>query len=477
MKTKTINSNKKRIASVMLASVMAVSAFAPCMSAFADTSGDFEYQVNNGTATITGYTGEQSSITIPNKIGGYSVTAVGSKVLSNAYDVSSVTISEGITTLNDEAFADCSNAKVFSLPSTLKTIGNNAFENCSSIKTITIPNSVTSIGSEAFLYCDDLVKVTLPSGLQTIKMSTFENCSSLKGVTFPSDLAKIDISAFEYCTSLSQLSIPASVKEIGVNAFADCSELKSVKIYNKDIYIDYGAFDDCNENMVIYADGDSQARIFAKTNDIGFSCFTHSYITKTRKALLSANGSISSVCKYCGRTESTSTISKIKSVSLSNTTYTYSGKAITPSVIVKDGNNKTISSKYYKVSYQSGRKNVGKYSVKVTFNTLYSGSKTLTFSIVPKGTSLKSVSASSKGFTANINKNTSQTTGYQLQYSTSRKFSGAKSVNLSNKTTRKKITKLSGKKKYYVRVRTYKTVSGKTYYSSWSSAKSVTTKK
>lgn len=67
-----------------------------------------------------------------------------------------------------------------------------------------------------------------------------------------------------------------------------------------------------------------------------------------------------------------------------------------------------------------------------------------------------------------------QTTGYQLQYSTSSKFKGVKTVTVSkNKTTSKKISKLKAKKKYYVRIRTYKTVDGKKYYSAWSSVKSI----
>ncbi|MCM1115236.1 MAG: secretory protein, partial [Clostridium sp.] len=72
-----------------------------------------------------------------------------------------------------------------------------------------------------------------------------------------------------------------------------------------------------------------------------------------------------------------------------------------------------------------------------------------------------------------------QTTGYQIQYSTDKNFKkNNKTVTVSsNKTTSKTISKLSGKKKYYVRIRTYKTVSGTKYYSSWSSVKTVTTKK
>jgi uncharacterized protein YkwD len=97
----------------------------------------------------------------------------------------------------------------------------------------------------------------------------------------------------------------------------------------------------------------------------------------------------------------------------------------------------------------------------------------------PKGTSLSSLKATKKGFTVKWKKQATQTNGYQIQYSTSSKFSsGNKTVTISkNSTVSRNITKLLAKKKYYVRIRTYKKVNGKTYYSSWSSAKSVTTKK
>ena len=88
-----------------------------------------------------------------------------------------------------------------------------------------------------------------------------------------------------------------------------------------------------------------------------------------------------------------------------------------------------------------------------------------------------SISARSKGFKANWKKNSSAT-GYQVQYSTSSNFKNAKTYTIkSNKTLSKTVSKLKGKKKYYVRVRCYKTYNKKNYYSSWTKAKAVTTKR
>ena len=201
------------------------------------------------------------------------------------------------------------------------------------------------------------------------------------------------------------------------------------------------------------------------------------------KATPTANGKIVNYCSVCKKTLSTTVIPKASSIKLKVTSLTYNGKVRTPKVIVKDRTGKTlVKNTDYTVSYAKGRKYVGKYAVKITFKGKYSGTKTLYFTIKPKATSISSLKAGSKKFTVKWKKQATQTTGYQVQYSASSKFSKAKTVTVGKNTTvSKKISKLSGKKKYYVRVRTYKTVkiNGKSIriYSGWSKAKTVTTKK
>ena len=201
------------------------------------------------------------------------------------------------------------------------------------------------------------------------------------------------------------------------------------------------------------------------------------------KATPTANGKIVNYCSVCKKTLSTTVIPKASSKKLKATSVTYNGKVRTPKVIVKDRTGKTlVKNTDYTVSYAKGRKYVGKYAVKITFKGKYSGTKTLYFTIKPKATSISSLKAGSKKFTVKWKKQATQTTGYQVQYSASSKFSKAKTVTVGKNTTvSKKISKLSGKKKYYVRVRTYKTVkiNGKSIriYSGWSKAKTVTTKK
>ena len=218
----------------------------------------------------------------------------------------------------------------------------------------------------------------------------------------------------------------------------------------------------------------------------------HNYKEKSRaltKATTSKDGKRTATyaCTHTGckatYTKTLQTYYKVNNIKLSKTAYTYNSKVQKPSVTVKDSKGKTLKNGTdYTVTYPKGMKNVGKYTVKVTLKGNYSGTKSLTYNINPKGTSVSKVTAAKKGFKATWKKQTTQTTGYQVQYSTSSKFKSAKTVTISkNKTTSKSVSKLSAKKKYYVRVRTYKTVkvNGKNVklYSGWSKAKSVTTKK
>jgi hypothetical protein len=164
-------------------------------------------------------------------------------------------------------------------------------------------------------------------------------------------------------------------------------------------------------------------------------------------------------------------------VKLSETSYTYTGKALKPTVSVKDSNGKKISSKYYTVTYKNNKK-VGKAALTIKFRNGYVGTIRKTFKINPKATSLKKVtSAKTKTLTVTWKKQATQTTGYEIQYATDSKFTkNLKTVTVSSaKTTSKTISKLSAKKNYYVRIRTYKTVSKKNYYSSWSKVLSAKT--
>lgn len=189
---------------------------------------------------------------------------------------------------------------------------------------------------------------------------------------------------------------------------------------------------------------------------------------------------------YTGTTKATYKIDPkaiTPAITLSASSYTWNGKVRNPAVTVKDGSNKLAASDYT-VTYASGRKNVGKYNVKVTLKGNYSGTKTVSFKVDPKGTSLKTLKKAKKAATIKWKKQSAKMskariTGYQILLATDKQFTkNKKTVNVKgySKVSRK-VTKLKGGKKYYVKIRTYKTVGGATYYSPWSKVKTVTTKK
>ena len=189
--------------------------------------------------------------------------------------------------------------------------------------------------------------------------------------------------------------------------------------------------------------------------------------------------------KYKGSTTCKFLISKKK---VSTCTFTipkarvYTGSKLTPAITVKEGTKTLKKGTDYTVAY-SNNINVGKATIKITGKGNYTGTATKTFKINPRGTSIKKVTAGTKAFTTawtpqNTKMKTSYITGYQIQYSTSSSFASGNKIVTATKysTSMKTVKSLAKGKKYYVRIRTYKTVGGVKYYSSWSASKAVTTK-
>ena len=159
---------------------------------------------------------------------------------------------------------------------------------------------------------------------------------------------------------------------------------------------------------------------------------------------------------------------------ISNKSYT--GKNITQSITVKYNGKTLKNGTDYTVSY-SNNKSIGTATVKIAGKGSYTGTITKTFKINPAKQAIQKLTAKSKAFFVDWAQKGSAT-GYEIQYATNSKFTSAKKVTITNnKTDTKTISKLSGKKKYYVRVRSYTTVKGTKYYGAWSASKSVTTKK
>ena len=261
-------------------------------------------------------------------------------------------------------------------------------------------------------------------------------------ITLPSTILGLPINAMgEYAfygvSYLEEIIIPKTVTSIDNYAFTNCYKLKRVIIENPDCVYSKDSFFACRNDLQI---------IGGRMGDVS-----------------------------SGATESVS-ITSADILGVKNKTYT--GKEITQKIAVAIDYESLTNGEDYTVSYSNNKK-VGTATITVTGIGNYYGNIKKTFKINPKGTSIKSISARSKGFYLKWNKQATQTSGYQIKYSTDKNFGkNNKTIDVSsNKTTSKTVKKLSKSKKYYVKVRTYKIVNGKAYFSAWSSAKSIKTKR
>ena len=204
--------------------------------------------------------------------------------------------------------------------------------------------------------------------------------------------------------------------------------------------------------------------------------YTVSYSNNTKVG--TAKVTITGKGNYTGSVSKTYSIkNNFKKATVSGiSTKAFTGKNITQSITVKYNGKTLKNGTDYTVSYSNNKK-IGTATVKIAGKGSYTGTVTKTFKINPAKQEIQKLTAKSKAFFVDWAQKGSAT-GYEIQYATNSKFTSAKKVTITNnKTDTKTISKLSGKKKYYVRVRSYTTVKGTKYYGAWSASKSVTTKK
>ena len=189
----------------------------------------------DGTLTISGTW----------KMKNYNDTDKLSPVCRNS-SVKKVVIEDGVTSIGDYAFYNCTSLTSITIPDSVTSIGYCAFNTCSKLTSITIPDSVTSIGNYAFKGCSNLSNITLSNNITSIGISVFEGCSNLSNITLSNNITSIGEFAFADCSSLTNITIPDSVISIGDFAFAWCSNLSSITLSNNITSIGNDAFADCS---------------------------------------------------------------------------------------------------------------------------------------------------------------------------------------------------------------------------------------
>ena len=218
-------------------------------------------------ATITGYNGNASALSIPATIDGHPVVAIGSSAFSGRTGLQAVYIGNGVTDIGACAFEYCSKLQAVTLPKTLTDLGTWAFRDCVSLTEIEIPKSLQSVGSYgAFVGCTNLSSIIFEEGITTIPGYLFLNCpgitsivipdtvtsiggsafagSALQKVVLSKNLTKINGSAFEN-TGISEVIIPEGVTDIGACAFEYCSKLQAVTLPKTLTNLGTYAFRDC----------------------------------------------------------------------------------------------------------------------------------------------------------------------------------------------------------------------------------------
>ncbi|MCD8308383.1 MAG: leucine-rich repeat domain-containing protein, partial [Clostridia bacterium] len=186
-----------------------------------------------------------TDIVIPSTYDGLPVEAIGGSAFNGCTTLTSVTISNSVTSINSWAFQNCTLLTSVTIPNSVTSIGDYAFKNCTSLTSVTIPDSVTSIGGGAFYNCTSLESVTIGNSVTSIDVETFRNCTSLESVTIPDSVTYIGYYAFRSCTSLKSVTIGNSVTSIGYYAFDGCTSLESVTIPNSVTSIGNCAFYNC----------------------------------------------------------------------------------------------------------------------------------------------------------------------------------------------------------------------------------------
>ncbi len=177
----------------------------------------WSYRVRNGEATIVAEKGGRPScavspapkgdINIPATLGGVKVTRIGMDAFRKCWELTSVTIPEGVT-----------------------HIDVHAFDNCTGLKSVSLPSSLKDIGYAAFGKCEKLTSVTIPNGVKNIESDSFNGCRELKSVVIPESVTHIGDRAFCGCRELESVAIPAGVASIGQGVFGDCNALKVIQL-------------------------------------------------------------------------------------------------------------------------------------------------------------------------------------------------------------------------------------------------------
>ncbi len=432
-----------------------------------------------------------------------------------------VDIPDSVTDIGERAFKGCSSLSILDISSGLKQLQDEVFANCTSLKEVDIPNSIKKLGENwssqkgVFNGCTSLENVSLSSKLEVLGSRTFEDCISLKEVELPSTISVLS-PAFSGCASLERISIPYGISSISGETFDGCIALTEITIPSTLSNIPDETFDSCNELTIRCVEG-SVADEFAKGKGIAteyiteiisiatsnvkginknfvytgkaikpsitVTCYGKKLVEGTDYTVRYENNvnvgeatiTISGVGSYVGSLVKTFDISPKKIISdnvkLSKTSYSYNGKVKKPSVSVTISGKKLVKGVDYKVTYSN--QTIGKILVKIEGIGNYQGTVKKYFTIQLDASKVTRIQSSSRKVKLSYSKGTG-TQKYQIYYSTKKNSGYKKLATVTGTSYQSK--KLVKDKTYYFKVKGYRKVNGKTYYSDFSNIKKIKVK-
>jgi hypothetical protein len=503
------------------------------ISVSADTYGDYEYAVlDDGTIRIVGYNGDDTTLKIPSKINGKTVTIIGGDAFFNCTSLKSITIPNGVTSIYGEAFLNCTSLESITIPGSVTSIGSYAFDNTKWLENkrkenplvivngllidaatcsgnVVIPDSVTSIEIGAFSNCTNLTGITIPNSVKSIGEIAFYYCTNLKSVSISDSVTDIGGSAFASCESLTSITIPKGITGIKAGTFSDCTSLKSITIPSNITYIESSAFFNCPKiksvtiPKTVKKIGDEAFGYYVKTSagniknsgrgggswkmdNFKISCYSGTAGEKYAKEngfsyvlLDSPSVSVDRVTTNGFTSKTNSVTIKWKKVSGASGyriyRYNTSTKKWDTVTTIKSGS--TLS--YTQSGLKAGT--IYKYKVKAYVKksgatTWGDSSATLTTATTPAMPKFSKTSSSKTSVRLYWNK-VSGADNYKLQkYDTAQKKWVTVNAKIDSSVTNYKVTGLKKNTSYKFRIQAYKKAGSTKVYSEWSATRTVKTK-
>ena len=331
-----------RLAMVFIAAVVVLLLTAPKAGAWSQNTDDGLFTVANRSGyssipvTVTSYNGSDTNITFPDKITvsgtEYPIVSIGSNVLSKLAEVDGITINvtipDGYTALDGNAFKNCYGLKSVTIPGSVTKINYNAFEGCKNLASVTFANGSSNLtfGNTVFLNCTSLNSVTLPARLNDLGAGIFQGCTSLSELSIAADnaaylmqdgniYAKSDDGesyelhsyspaspatsftipsevngkpvtsifrlAFQNNSTLKSVTVPSSVTNFKASCFENCAALKKISVAAENVTLSNNCFTGLPEGSVIEVANDTVKKAFEPSKTIYGTTETHYTVGKT----------------------------------------------------------------------------------------------------------------------------------------------------------------------------------------------------